>query len=176
MMPKTQTMHRTGCFEAQVESEGSGAEQAFFCTEFQGENGHCCSRKPPEGTVSRKKCTRVLIIEDNVDAAESLRDLFLLGNRQVEVAYDGATGIAKAERFHPDLVMCDIALPGMDGYQVARFFRDASSLSGSRILAWTGYSRPEDIRRCAEAGFHGYMAKPLTPDQLNQLLSYADQC
>jgi CheY-like chemotaxis protein len=150
--------------------------RAFFCTDFHGETGNCCLHSRSHGSSSSKKCTRVLIIEDNVDAAESLRDLFLLGNRQVEVAYDGATGIAKAERFHPDLVMCDIALPGMDGYQVARFFRDEPSLFGSRILAWTGYSRPEDIRRCAEAGFHGYMAKPMTPAQLNELLSYADHC
>lgn len=118
-----------------------------------------------------RKRTRVLIIEDNVDAAESLRDLFLLGDREVEVAYDGKTGIVKAGRFQPDLVMCDIGLPGMDGYQVVRILREDPSLSRSRMVAWTGYSRPEDLRRCTEAGFHATLAKPLTNEQLRRLLA-----
>jgi CheY-like chemotaxis protein len=173
----TLKLQRTGCFEAQadVEVESSLAD-SLFCADFDVnvEPGWLSTHSHP--ISSKRKCIRVLIIDDNVDAAESLRDLFLLGDHRVEVAYDGATGIAKAKRFHPDLVMCDIALPGMDGYQVARAIREAPALAKSRLVAWTGYVRPEDIRRCAEAGFHGCMAKPLTPGQLARLLNYAANC
>ncbi len=153
-------------------------QRSFFCAGFGGPVGDCCSSGWPYGAsaISKKKCPRVLIIEDNVDAAESLRDLFMLGDRVVEVAYDGISGVARAERFHPDLVMCDIGLPGMDGFEVARTLRDHLATARSRIVAWTGYARPEDLRRCAAAGFNGYMTKPLTREQLTQLLSFADHC
>lgn len=175
MTPKLQ---RTGCFEAHddVGADGANLPHFFLCADSDAQADICSRPIHFQGIPTSKKHTRVLIIEDNVDAAESLRDLFLLGDHEVEVAYDGVSGIAKAKCFRPDLVMCDIALPGMDGYQVARALREAPSLSCSRLLAWTGCLRPEDLHRCAEAGFHGYMAKPLTTDQLTLLLSYAEDC
>ena len=81
----------------------------------------------PDASATRGR-RRVLVIEDNVDAADSLREVLLFGEHEVEVAYNGPQGIAKAREFRPDVVLCDIGLPGMDGFAVARAFRaDASS-------------------------------------------------
>jgi len=164
-------LRKTGSFHAQADVGGDTSRGSCFGSN---RDDRCsCSWLLSGGGCPNKKCTRVLIIDDNVDAADSMRDLFLLTHAEVEVAYDGRTGIAKAKRFRPDLVMCDIGLPGMDGYEVVRALRQAPSLSNSRILAWTGYARSEDIRRCAQAGFHGFLAKPLSTDQLSQLLHLA---
>lgn len=165
-------LRKTGNFRAHVDGEGTFSQGGPLAASLDS------ARERPVflGHHGRagKRCTRVLIIDDNMDAADSLRDLFLLVDAEVEVAYDGLTGIAKAKSFRPDLVMCDIGLPGMNGYEVVRILRQAPSLSASRIFAWTGYSRAEDVRRCAEAGFHGYLAKPLSSEQLAQLLRLAE--
>ena len=99
---------------------------------------------------------RVLVIEDNVDAAESLGDALKLDGYEVAVAFDGSQGIEKAREFGPDVVFCDIGLPGMDGYEVARAFRSDAALRGVLLAALTGYAGPEDQRRAAEAGFARY--------------------
>jgi two-component system CheB/CheR fusion protein len=122
------------------------------------------------------KCARVLIIEDDNDLAESLRDVLVLSDPDVtvEIARDGVTGVAAAKRLRPDLVICDIGLPEMDGYQVVRALRKQPTLAGVKILALTGYARAEDVQRCVEAGFSGHLAKPLTETQLSNLLQ--DNC
>ena len=80
---------------------------------------------PAETTVPSHTitCRRVLIIEDNIDAADSLREALELDAHQVAVAHDGPTGLALARSFHPEVVLCDVGLPGMTGYDVARAFR-----------------------------------------------------
>ncbi len=88
----------------------------------------------------------MLIIEDNVDAADSLRDVLAFGEHEVEVAYNGPQGIAKAQEFRPDVVFCDIGLPIMDGYEVARAFRADDTLKGTFLVALSGYAMPEDTR------------------------------
>ena len=77
----------------------------------------------------------MLVIEDNVDAAESLREALELGGHEVAVAYDGPEGLAKARAFEPEVVLCDIGLPGMDGYEVARALRADAAL-GARSRWW----------------------------------------
>jgi two-component system CheB/CheR fusion protein len=113
---------------------------------------------------------RVLVIEDNLDAAESLRDALALGGHEVEVAADGPSGIEKARQFQPGIVICDIGLPGMDGYQVARRLREDAALRDTYLVALTGYARPEDLERAADAGFDQHVAKPATVERLCQLL------
>jgi PAS domain S-box-containing protein len=105
---------------------------------------------------------RVLVIEDNVDAAETLRDALELGGHVVEVAYDGAKGIEKARAFEPDVVLCDIGLPGMDGYDVARTMRADAKLGGVGLIALSGYAQPDDVSKAKEAGFDAHLAKPPT--------------
>lgn len=110
----------------------------------------------------------VLIVEDNLDAAESLADLVSLHGHGTDVAFDGLTALQKIAANQPDLVLCDIGLPGMDGYELARTVRG----KGMRIplVAVSGYARPEDVRKAQEAGFDGHIAKPPDPRRIAQLL------
>src|SRR5664279_5206809 len=116
-------------------------------------------------------CRRVLIIEDNVDAAKSLRDALELGEHKVEIAGSGPEGIARARSFQPDAVLCDIGLPGMDGYDVARAFRQDQALRSIFLVALSGYALPEDLERAAEAGFQRHIAKPPNLEELERVLS-----
>jgi two-component system CheB/CheR fusion protein len=129
----------------------------------------------PGKSVARHR-RRVLLIEDNVDAADSLHEVLVLEEHVVEVAYDGPEGIAKAREFRPDVVLCDIGLPGMDGYQVARALRADAELGGTYLVALSGYALPEDLQRAHEAGFDRHIAKPPSLDTLQELLAKAPQC
>jgi two-component system CheB/CheR fusion protein len=113
---------------------------------------------------------RVLIIEDNVDAADSLREALTFGNHEVVVAYNGPEGIAKARALRPEVVLCDIGLPGVDGYEVARAFRADESLKGTFLVALSGYALREDLQRARDAGFDHHMAKPPSLRALEELL------
>ncbi len=114
---------------------------------------------------------RVLIIEDNLDAAESLRMLLELCGYRAEIAVTGADGIEMARSFLPDVVLCDLGLPEMDGLSVARSLRAEPALSGVRLVALTGYVGPEDVERALLAGFDSHMPKPADPDALLRLIS-----
>jgi len=114
---------------------------------------------------------RVLIIEDNIDAADSLRDALAFGEHQVEVAYNGPQGIAKAREFLPEVVLCDIGLPGMDGYEVARAFQTEDALKGAFLVALSGYALPEDLERAQAAGFKRHLAKPPRLERLMEILA-----
>jgi PAS domain S-box-containing protein len=118
-----------------------------------------------------KSRRRVLIIEDNTDAADSLRDVLAFGEHEVEVAYNGPQGIAKAQEFLPEIVLCDIGLPGMDGYAVARAFRAESALRGAFLVALSGYALPEDLERAQAAGFNRHLAKPPSLEKLEEILA-----
>ncbi|MBI2395462.1 MAG: response regulator [Deltaproteobacteria bacterium] len=103
---------------------------------------------------------RVLVIEDNVDAAESLKAVLELDEHEVEVAFSGPEGIEKARAFAPDVVLCDIGLPGLDGYNVARTFRADGELRELTLVALTGYAMAEDRKKATSAGFDRHVAKP----------------
>jgi signal transduction histidine kinase/DNA-binding response OmpR family regulator len=113
---------------------------------------------------------RVLIIEDNADAADSLGEA-LEFEHEVVVAYNGPDGISLARQFHPDVVLCDIGLPGMDGYDVARAFRADDELRSTRLVALTGYTLPSDRRRAEAAGFDEHCSKPPELARLEHMLA-----
>ncbi|MDM7916252.1 MAG: ATP-binding protein, partial [Candidatus Eisenbacteria bacterium] len=121
----------------------------------------------PKTSVSR----RVLIIEDIADAATSLRLLLELCGHVVEVAGDGPGGIERAREFRPEVLLCDIGLPGMDGYEVARAFRADEALRDVFLVALSGYALPEDVQKAADAGFDQHMVKPPSLEKLQTLLS-----
>jgi PAS domain S-box-containing protein len=128
-------------------------------------------RQPVERPARRSSRHRVIIIEDNVDAAESLREVCEFCEQQVEVAYDSREGIAKVRQFLPHLVLCDLGLPGMDGYEVARSLRADKSLSGMVLVALSGYAQLADQERAREAGFDLHLPKPLQLEKLEDLLA-----
>jgi CheY-like chemotaxis protein len=114
------------------------------------------------------------VIEDNVDAAESLAMLLQLSGHEAEVAFDGPAGIEKARSFHPDVVLCDIGLPGgLDGHGVARAFRADPELRSAFLIALTGYGQEEDRKRALEAGFDAHLTKPADIEALKKLLAGA---
>jgi CheY-like chemotaxis protein len=123
-------------------------------------------------TAISRRSRRCLLIEDNRDAAESMGLLLELSGHRVEIAYDGRQGVEKAREFLPEVVLCDIGLPGgMDGYEVARQMRSDPALRGASLIALTGYGQEEDQRRAQEAGFDVHLTKPADPSALERLLA-----
>jgi signal transduction histidine kinase len=116
---------------------------------------------------------RILIIEDNRDAAENLRVFLDLFRHEVRVAHTGPEGVQAADEWRPDVVLCDIGLPGLDGYGVAGELKKRSVSSRTRLIAITGYGSEEDKRRAHQAGFQHHLTKPADPAELLQLLRVA---
>jgi CheY-like chemotaxis protein len=114
---------------------------------------------------------RILVVEDNRDSAESLRMLLELYGYEVTVAYTGPDGVKAAEEWKPNVVLCDIGLPGLDGYGVARQLRRNPATAKTPMIAVTGYGADEDRYRSREAGFDQHMVKPVDPEDLHQALS-----
>ncbi len=115
---------------------------------------------------------RLLVIEDNLDAAGTLKEVLEMGGHEVAVEHDGHEGVAKARSFKPDVVLCDIGLPGLDGYEVARQIRADPSIS-PMLIALTGYTRLEDQHESFKAGFDHHLAKPILISELEQVLATA---
>jgi CheY-like chemotaxis protein len=113
---------------------------------------------------------KVLIIEDNRDAAESLRLLLELRGHHVTLAESGAAGLEAARRGLPEVVLCDLALPGMDGFAVAVALRQDPRTAAARLIAVTGYGHDDDLRRGRDAGFDLHVLKPVDPGELERLL------
>ncbi len=103
---------------------------------------------------------RVLVIEDNLDAALSLKEVLEMSDHLVDVAFDGNQGIQKARQDIPDLILCDIGLPGVDGFEVAKTLRADARLARTYLVALSGYALQEDIERSLEAGFDRHLSKP----------------
>ena len=120
---------------------------------------------------------RVLIIEDNADAGESMRALLRTDHHEVEVVHDGAAGLAKLEDFRADVVLLDIGLPRMDGYMVAHAIRERFALAARRpkLLALTGYGSDDDRNAALKAGFDGHFAKPVDPVRLLAVVAGHDE-
>lgn len=124
--------------------------------------------QPVAVTTSSSK--RILVVEDNRDAAETLRDLLELAEHEVFLAHTGPAGIAAARELRPEVVLCDIGLPGMDGLAVARELRADPALAKTRLIAISGYGQADDRRQSLEAGFELHLTKPIDPDELQQVL------
>jgi two-component system CheB/CheR fusion protein len=113
---------------------------------------------------------RVLVIDDSAEMAETLKDALELFSHVVEIARSGPEGIAKAHDFHPEVVLCDIGLPEMDGYEVARRMRADPELRSVRLVALTGYGLPEERERSRKAGFEHHIVKPPSLELLEEVV------
>jgi len=120
---------------------------------------------------SSKSGKRILVVEDNRDSAESMRMLLQLYGHEVKVAYSGQDGLRVAEKCQPDIVICDIGLPGLNGHEVARKLRDNPATSKAGLIALTAYGQDEDLRRSHEAGFDYHFVKPVDPEVLQKALA-----
>lgn len=117
------------------------------------------------------KSFRVLVVDDNTDAAESLSDLLQIGGHTTRVANDGHQAIRMAREFQPHLVFLDIGIPGKNGYEVARALRKTPGLEQVTLAALTGWGAEEDRVRSKDAGFDHHFTKPAEFELINGLLS-----
>jgi signal transduction histidine kinase/ActR/RegA family two-component response regulator len=154
----------------QVHSAGldQGSEFVVRLPALAGEVSHGPSTNgtPARPPADVPRC-RVLVVDDNVDGAESLAVLLRIGGHDVRVCHDGAAGLMVADEFWPELVFLDIGLPGLDGYEVARRLR--ARPERIVLIALTGYGQEEDVRRSRQAGFDRHLVKPADPASLAAL-------
>jgi PAS domain S-box-containing protein len=136
------------------------------------------SREAPGAAVSPRDIDRqpspprrVLVVDDNRDAADSLALLLELNGHQVRTAYDGLAGVELARDFHPHIVLLDIGLPGLNGYDAARAMREEARGEGVVLVATTGWGHENDKRRAQEAGFDLHLTKPISLDALDSVLN-----
>ncbi len=125
---------------------------------------------PTLDKMSPSAARRVLIIDDNVDFAEMLKELLQIHRHSVTVAFSGEKGLEAAHQCKPDVVLCDIGLPVMDGYQVARAFRSDADLRDTFLVAITGYDMFRDKQRAADAGFDIHLTKPPDFEVIERIL------
>lgn len=113
---------------------------------------------------------RILVVDDNEDSAESMSLLLQCDGHQVDTAYCGENALQLAHDTPPDVVLLDIGMPGMMGYEVAQRLRHSGAAT-SLLIAVTGYGRDSDVARAREAGFDHHLVKPVDYDQLKTLLA-----
>lgn len=123
-----------------------------------------------EGAGGPAQKRRLLVVDDNRDAAESMSMLLEMWGHEVAYAYDGPTAIETAEQWHPEAVFLDIGLPGMDGYEVAERLRGLPEAKHAVLIAITGYGQEDDRRRSRRAGIDHHLVKPVAPDALRSLI------
>jgi CheY-like chemotaxis protein len=126
---------------------------------------------PPAGSSPAPVPLRVLVVEDDADTAESYAILLRLWGHDVHTVLSGAGALAAALTYRPDIVLLDIGLPGIDGYQVARALRSHAGLRESALIAVTGYSHEAERQYCREAGFNLHFVKPVPPEELRVVLA-----
>jgi two-component system CheB/CheR fusion protein len=159
--------------EVSAESDGPGKGSRFTVRlpvgAVEAKRPRPRARVAPVAALPR----RVLIVEDNADAAEAMRLLLGAMGHEVTTVGDGAEAIAMARSFRPDVILLDIGLPGIDGYELARRFRLLDETSAARVVAVTGYGQPADRERSAAAGFHHHLVKPVDPAKLVEALNFS---
>ncbi|HEU4780404.1 MAG TPA: ATP-binding protein, partial [Steroidobacteraceae bacterium] len=127
----------------------------------------------PESTRERDTCGpshRILVVDDNVDAATTLCELLRMDGHHTQPAFSAEDALSLADTFSPDVVLLDIGLPRMDGYEVARRLRHSLLRKGAVLIALTGYGQAEDRERARAAGFDAHLVKPVDLDALGKLL------
>jgi signal transduction histidine kinase/CheY-like chemotaxis protein len=125
----------------------------------------------PAETAARLSQRTILIVEDNADTREVLQYMLEVEGAHVEIAASGQEGVQLASRVLPQIVLCDIGLPDIDGLEVARQIRHNTGLARPRLIALTGYGQAEDIEHARQAGFEAHLTKPINLDQLLDLLT-----
>jgi CheY-like chemotaxis protein/two-component sensor histidine kinase len=173
---------------------GLGLAMVKGLVELHGGGVHAASRGPNQGTEigfwlplgtparpntppaptsapARARPLRLLIVEDNVDTARTLRTLLTRSGHDVRMEHTGTAGVEAARHHRPDVVLCDLGLPEMDGFEVAAALRGDPATASVRLVAVSGYGQEEDRRRSEEAGFDVHLTKPVDPAELQRMLA-----
>ena len=159
-----------GSVEARSEGEDKGAEIVIRLPAVAAAESADATQSLA-GDDSGRQARRILVVEDNRDAAELLATYLRACGHMVHIAHDGGAGFAAALREQPDVVICDIGLPGVDGYEFARKLRAEPRLRRCLLVAVTGYGEARDRQRGVEAGFAHYLTKPADPREIERLLA-----
>ncbi len=172
LVKKLVEMHG-GSVEARSGGLGQGSEFVVRLPALSGpaRPGWAGQGGEPEGAQAAAARRRVLVVDDNVDAADSLAMLLRLMGNDVRSAYDGPTALDLLPEYRPDVVFLDIGLPGMDGYEVSRRLRRLADCRNVVLVALTGYGSAGDRRRSDELGFYAHLVKPVHPADLEKLLA-----
>jgi CheY-like chemotaxis protein len=121
-------------------------------------------------TATAPGALRVLVVDDNVDSAESLAEVLEMGGHELRVAHDGPSALAVADDFRPQAIVLDIGLPGLTGHEVARRLRAEPWGRAIHLIALSGWGQAEDRQRSREAGFDAHFVKPVDLDELEAVL------
>jgi two-component system CheB/CheR fusion protein len=157
-----------GSVQAFSDGPGKGTELVVRLPVLQ--RAHPAGPSPAGGNGPRSS-RRILVVDDNVDAADSLAQFLGMAGHQVRTAYGGPAALEAARAYRPEAVLLDIGMPGMDGYEVARRLRQEAGLGGALVVALTGYGQEEDRRRSREATIDHHLVKPVDPEALEALLA-----
>jgi CheY-like chemotaxis protein/two-component sensor histidine kinase len=130
--------------------------------------GMTTARRPRDGTHHHR---RVLVVDDNVDAAESLAVILRIDGHEVRTTHDGMRAIEMADEFRPHVVLLDLGMPKLNGYEVARRVRGEAWGRDVFLVACTGWGQPEDRRRSKAAGFDHHIVKPVSPEAVLELVA-----
>lgn len=159
-----------GSLDARSEGPGTGTEFTLMLPLASAPTGTELSAiiAPQIGALSteRVRPLKILVVDDNVDAAESLGFLLTDVGYEVRTAHGGVEAVHVAKQFFPQVMILDLGMPEMDGYAVAKAIRDDHALTNTRLIALSGYGQPEDRRRTTEAGFETHLIKPVEPEKL----------
>jgi CheY-like chemotaxis protein len=159
-----------GTVEVHSDGLGKGSEFVVRLPLAGDELSGQASDKPcePRAAVPSR---RILVVDDNADQAGSMGMLLRLAGHEVRVAHDGPSALEVAGEFRPEVVLLDIGLPGINGYEVARRMRGELGMADALIVALSGYGGEDDRRKSAEAGFNAHLVKPADPGALQDLLA-----
>jgi CheY-like chemotaxis protein len=160
-----------GSVAAHSEGAGRGSEFVVRLPLIQAPPLASAATSRNTGRLDAGSGCRVLIVDDNRDAAETLADLAMLWGHEVRIALDGSSALQAVHEFCPQILLLDISMPGMDGYEVARRVRSFAEQAPVSLIALSGYGQDQDRRRSLEAGFDHHLTKPVDPDSLHSIMA-----
>ncbi len=154
----------------QAESQGLGKGSTFTVRLPLVEERMASPTPTPANSGSGSPPRKILVVDDNRDSANTLALLMKLSGSQTATAYDGLEAVEVSQSFQPDVILLDLGLPNMNGFDACRAIRQRDGFDHVKIIALTGWGQEEDRRKTKEAGFDGHLVKPVELDALKQLL------
>jgi two-component system CheB/CheR fusion protein len=162
-----------GTVEARSEGPGKGSEFVVRLPTISAEEAKPAPIRPSGPPPAAVQVTRALVVDDNLDVAEALAWMLEGLAREIKMVHSGAAALETAPEFKPDIIICDIGMPGMDGYETCRRLRRLAGLEKVVIAAVSGYGNQEDQRKSKEAGFDCHLVKPIGRAALEELIGSA---